>query len=186
MRGNHGHSINICDPTSCVMVQLHRPRSKKICFESILEQCRVKVFVKWHPPECSPQINVPLTPENKKFSQIYGQFHDIPCLTIDSIFYWPILQLCPRFRDHRILRALGTRDKTINNLSTLAIASFGPVRAPPFLRTTANTSRLMNWELSDKYDLQCCEWDKRGTFIWSLLVNMAKTTPFKGTVSPRD
>ncbi len=33
------------------------------------------------PQECSPQINVPL-----ELQSDYGQFRDIPCLTIDSIF----------------------------------------------------------------------------------------------------
>ncbi len=39
----------------------------------------------------------------------------------------------------------------------------------------------MNLELSDKSDLQHCEYDERGAAIWSLLVNTVNTTPFEGT-----
>lgn len=38
------------------------------------------------PWECSPQINAPLFSPKTEFQSNSGQFHDIPCLTVDSIY----------------------------------------------------------------------------------------------------
>ncbi len=55
---------------------------------------------------------------------------------------------------------------------------------PPFLKKSTNMSQLKNSELSDKSNLQGCEYNQRGAFIWSLLVNTVNTTPFEGTGKP--
>ncbi len=49
------------------------------------------------------------------------------------------------------------------------------------MKMSANTSQLVNSELSDKFDLRHCEYDERVTFIWSPLINTVNTTPFEGT-----
>ncbi len=71
----------------------------------------------------------------------------------------------------------------INNWSILLVL-YGPTQAPPFLKTSANTSQLVNSELSDKFDLRYHYYDQRGVFIWSPLANMVNRTPFEGTIIP--
>ncbi len=55
------------------------------------------------PQECSPQVNVPLSPETE-FQSNYGQFSDIPCLTTDPVFMG---QFCDLVRSSIIVEIIG-------------------------------------------------------------------------------
>ncbi len=79
----------------------------------------------------------------------------------------------------------GTRDEAtevISRLTTclhLFLVLYGPIQAPPFLKMSANTSQLVNSELSDEFDLGRREYDQRGAFMWSLPVNTVNTPYLK-------
>ncbi len=74
----------------------------------------------------------------------------------------------------------------IDNLSTFAIATFGPVRASTdsaISENISNATQLINLEFSDKFNLRYCKNNKRRASIWSLLMNTVNTTSPEGTVS---